>query len=108
MPYLSGGSCKARAAHVGRCRMGRGAARRREMLLAAAPGAGDRGVVAGAAARHALPATDAHGTAPPSLPSLPAPSPQPPTLASSAPRYGADTLLHANITPFFFPFHSIF
>lgn len=60
MPYLSGGSCKARAAHVGRCRMGRGAARRREMLLAAPPRAGDRGVVAAAPPAPARP--DADGT----------------------------------------------
>lgn len=64
MPYLSGGTCKARAAHVGRCRMGRGAARRREMLLAAPACAGDRGLVAAAAARGALRAQDADGTAP--------------------------------------------
>lgn len=44
--------------------MGRGAARRREMLLAAPACAGDRGLVAAAAARGALRAQDADGTAP--------------------------------------------
>lgn len=58
------GSCKARAAyaHVGRCRMGRGAARRWEMLLATPARPRDWSVVAGAAAGCALRATDAHGT----------------------------------------------
>lgn len=48
--------------NVGRRRMGRGAARRREMLLAAASRARNRSVVAGAARASLRPLPEDHGT----------------------------------------------
>lgn len=66
---------------LGRCRMGRRAARRRAMLLAAPARSGDGGVVEAAAAGGALRATDADGTRTPTP--VARPEPLPPLIAKT-------------------------